>query len=763
MLRACVVAAPTVALLVLGSTGAIAQTRAAPGIVAVLQHDDVHCAHEDPVGFLWLCTDAGLARFDGEQTVTFGSEAGQLRALLQERDGNIWVAGHNGVFEFVMAPPRGQDPYLRPASPSPPPVSVHAIVRARDGSILCATDRGLMRLVDSTLQPVEIGLPADAAGHDSRAVLEDSERTLWVAAASGLYMRAVDGRTRRFTTSDGLPSDDVRTLAIDAAGRLWAGTPHGLALVYRGAIERREPGAVRVFTEADGLPSRDVRALHLQSGQTLWIGTSDGVVALQGFGEDGLDVAHESRGFAVTAMSSGAAGTLWLVTESGVRARRPSDRPLRAPTVITAIRVDGRPEPIAAGGVRHAVLDLPWSVEFVEVEFASPRAARARTTGPGEEVEYHVRGEPADTLSWQAFPFRPSGRHLVMSSGFLRRNAVFGGLFVPLPGERLRFPARAADDAPVVIRQKWQDAPPTRFDTRRIASPDQTGWLTLPRGTQRRAVIEHPSRTLEPGRHRFVVAATAGRSLDELADVEFVVRAPPWVEWWFAGPTGLALVAAGLLWRRSRRVRHDEIERVRSRIAADLHDSVGASLSRIAILSDVAAQQARAGSASMGAALSAIGENARAVIDEMNDAVWFIDPEAGDVRHLIVRIRTAAASLFETDGVAVRVDAQPEALDVRLSSDERRHIFLILKEALTNVRRHARATAVSVSITRTGAGLRCEIEDDGVGMAPDSMQEPMGHGMSNMRERAGALRGTLSVEAPASGRGTRIVLQTPVR
>ena len=69
----------------------------------MLQRDDVYCAHEDPVGFIWLCTDAGLARFDGEQTVTFGSEAGQLRALLQERDGSIWVAGRNGVFEFVMA------------------------------------------------------------------------------------------------------------------------------------------------------------------------------------------------------------------------------------------------------------------------------------------------------------------------------------------------------------------------------------------------------------------------------------------------------------------------------------------------------------------------------------------------------------------------------------------------------------------------------------------------------------------------------------
>ena len=133
---------------------------------------------------------------------------------------------------------------------------------------------------------------------------------------------------------------------------------------------------------------------------------------------------------------------------------------------------------------------------------------------------------------------------------------------------------------------------------------------------------------------------------------------------------------------------------------SDLHDSVGASLSRIAILSDLALRESEASATATTGALTKIGDNARAVIDEMSDAVWFVDPKMEDVQQMVVRLRIVAAALFESNGTDWDIDAAPELLPLTLTPDQRRHLFLILKEALTNVHRHAHATVVRVAIRR---------------------------------------------------------------
>jgi signal transduction histidine kinase len=294
---------------------------------------------------------------------------------------------------------------------------------------------------------------------------------------------------------------------------------------------------------------------------------------------------------------------------------------------------------------------------------------------------------------------------------------------------------------------------------------DETGWVTLPTGVPNRIVIEHPSQTLDAGLYRLVVyagprfRATGGDS----AVVLFTVMAPLWVRWWFVAPLVVVAIAVvfAVRWQRERTRRN--IARLRTRIAADLHDSVGAGLTRIALLSDVVQQQVSGQIPAAAQSIHAIGDSARAVIDEMNDAVWFIDAEVHDVRQMLVRVRTVAAMLFEADGIQWAVEASNAALDVAISSEQRRHLFLIVKEALTNARRHARPATVAVRVTKGSQGLRIEIEDDGVPLAGAKANGTDGNGVRNMHARASELGGTLTIEGRQPAPGTRVVLQTPLR
>jgi two-component system sensor histidine kinase UhpB len=144
----------------------------------------------------------------------------------------------------------------------------------------------------------------------------------------------------------------------------------------------------------------------------------------------------------------------------------------------------------------------------------------------------------------------------------------------------------------------------------------------------------------------------------------------------------------------------------------------------------------------------------------MNDAVWFIDPDIRNVGDMLVRIRTVAAQLFEPDQVTWSVDAEERLLNLPLTSEQRRHIYLLVKEALTNVRRHAEPSFVAVRFVMASGGLRIEVDDDGE--VPIS-SERAGNGIANMRARALELGGTLNIELRVPAPGTRVVVQTDLR
>ena len=267
---------------------------------------------------------------------------------------------------------------------------------------------------------------------------------------------------------------------------------------------------------------------------------------------------------------------------------------------------------------------------------------------------------------------------------------------------------------------------------------------------------------LAPGTYRFLVRAldVEGRVSPKPASVTFTVLAPVWQRWWFLTLAAAILAGAGYAAHRLRLARRLAVERVRLRIASDLHDDVGSTVSRMAVLSEVAKRQIEGTHAGTARVLEEIGTSARELLDTTGDIVWAIDPRRDEGASLVARVHEFGSGLFEARGIAWEFQVSPEAEGRRFDAEQRRQLLLIFKESLHNIARHADCTAVSVKIAAPDRRLHAEIRDNGRGFAQAS-DTGDGHGLASMRARAVQLGGALTIQSDP-GTGTRLTLDVPL-
>src|SRR5262249_34918744 len=152
------------------------------------------------------------------------------------------------------------------------------------------------------------------------------------------------------------------------------------------------------------------------------------------------------------------------------------------------------------------------------------------------------------------------------------------------------------------------------------------------------------------------------------------------------------------------------------RIATDLHDDVGSSLSQIAVLSEVA-QQRSGRVAEESTQLSHIAHLSREATSSIGDIVWAIYPQRDSLGDLIARMRRFAADVFTAKEISFSLAAPPKMSSRRLDIDLRRQLFLIFKEAVHNILRHASCTHAVIQLRFRGRFLELEIVDNGIGFS----------------------------------------------
>jgi len=265
--------------------------------------------------------------------------------------------------------------------------------------------------------------------------------------------------------------------------------------------------------------------------------------------------------------------------------------------------------------------------------------------------------------------------------------------------------------------------------------------------------------SLAPQRYRFEVRALdryGALSLPAVA--EFSISPPIPQRWWFR--LLAAIVAGGMLFwlHRYRTLRLLELERIRTRIATDLHDDIGAGLSQIAVLTEVASTRVSDSTPELKGTLSRIVYVSRELSESMNDIVWSVNPQRDYLSDLIQRMRRFSSDVLGGSDIDFQFRVQVPEESIAIAADVRREVYLIFKEAVNNLVRHSACTRADVEISLDHSSLNVQVDDNGKGLC--ERRNNTGTGLQSMKQRAHRIGASIDFKAREGG-GLRVLLRVP--
>ncbi|HET6996164.1 MAG TPA: two-component regulator propeller domain-containing protein [Chitinophagaceae bacterium] len=266
---------------------------------------------------------------------------------------------------------------------------------------------------------------------------------------------------------------------------------------------------------------------------------------------------------------------------------------------------------------------------------------------------------------------------------------------------------------------------------------------------------------LPAGTYTFKVRCVSKDGVAGNTITSFRIRVNPffWKTWWF---TALLLsVVAGISYYiyLLRMRRRNEREVIRNRIARDLHDDMGSTLSTINILSSMAKSKLNIDAIKTSEYINKIGDNSQRMMEAMDDIVWAIKPDNDSMQRIVARMREFATSVLEAKDIDIEFTVDDKVDHVKLNMEQRRDFFLLFKEAVNNIAKysHCRKSVIQLCVKQNRLVL--VVRDDGVGF--DTLSADNGNGLGNMQKRADSLRGRLQLQSKP-GEGTVVTLNIPV-
>jgi len=208
---------------------------------------------------------------------------------------------------------------------------------------------------------------------------------------------------------------------------------------------------------------------------------------------------------------------------------------------------------------------------------------------------------------------------------------------------------------------------------------------------------------------------------------------------------------------KANEVLQSRMQNIRNKIAQDLHDDIGSTLSSISILSDLALREKNIDQAKE--AVSEIKNSSITLMEKMDDIVWSINPKNDSFENLLMRIKRFATTLFEAKELDYSIDIDQHVGNVKLPIDYRQHIYLILKEAINNLVKYSQATKATINVSCNNGLLQLSVTDNGKGFVPSG---PItGNGILSMKSRAALMNAELIIDSELN-KGTTILLSVRV-
>jgi two-component sensor histidine kinase len=237
---------------------------------------------------------------------------------------------------------------------------------------------------------------------------------------------------------------------------------------------------------------------------------------------------------------------------------------------------------------------------------------------------------------------------------------------------------------------------------------------------------------------------------------------PPWYQtWWFYMLISLIILSILYAFYRYRIHNIMQVEKVRMRIATDLHDDIGSTLTSISYYSELVKMQLKEDDAMLKPVLDKIGDNARNMVSAMSDIVWLINPKNDTTVNLISRMKNYAAEMLGARNVRYYFHHNAEAASLQLNMQQRKNVYLIYKEAIHNAVKYAQCSEINILFVHTGQQLCLEVKDNGKGFEAGKVNNG-GNGLMNMQNRAAEIGAQFHIHAvPCTGTTLTLTCKIP--
>ncbi len=672
-----------------------------------LAHNKVWSVCEGTDGAIWVGTEQGLSRIDESgkiNTVAPVDRPGGAsdRCVWPNPKGGVWTArNRDGLFAYNTGK------LSEAVSPFRLGGAITALGETHSGILYVCTEKRVLAFPEDA--PLPWRQPRDQWEISGvRSTLETRDGAVWLGTSGNGVVRILDRTVSYFNHTNGFSDRHVWAIYEDNRnGALWFGTDKGLT--------RYQKGEFFAFTRQHGLLEERVNCILADDDGYLWLSGLKGIyrVALTNLNDVADGRASSVEPFALgTADGLKRAETNGEKQPAGWKAR---DGRLWFPTVCGVVVIDPKRIP------RH---ETPPLVVIEQVKADN----KALSSGQGAtRVQTQSANSKSSSVDKQPYPI-PAGHGRVVQFQYTANSLV--------DSKRVKFRYRLS---------------PTDRDWRDETSERSATYISL-----------------HPGNYVFEVKASNHHNVWNHEPTSFAFSIAPyfWQTKSFYGLSGATVlaIAAGIQAYRLRwqhRLLKLEQQRAlaaeRARIARDLHDDLGTALTGLALELDVIGRDPKP-EFPVVHRLDQTAERTRALAERMREVVWSVNPRCDTVPSLASFLEQQISQFLRADGIKVELDFPEDIPALPIGGEARHQLALGVREALTNVIRHARATGVVLSLAIEQNWLVVQVKDNGRGLQPSAKN---GNGLHNMRDRLQSIGGTFDFTTEP-GSGTTIIFRVPL-
>ncbi|MGB3074783.1 MAG: two-component regulator propeller domain-containing protein, partial [Chitinophagales bacterium] len=698
---------------------------------------------------IWVGTDEGVSRWNPlqEKFAVIQLPASfigttNVSAIAEDAHGTVWMGSFDVDTLYAIIQPNSQ---LRKLALSDNmhsanrKIYITSLLTAANGAVYVGSSVGVF-IIDEKEKKLFLQQPGykphvsslqknstmqSLVSNMVSSLEEDDDGNIWIGTGMGVNRyRPLSKKCDRVLYSilpdEVNPSFIIRHLKAATDGTVWAATDNGLFGINARTLTNK------LYQSVDALPGSRFLFIHESNDrQLLWIGTEQGLLSFDIHSKQFKSYPQSGNDLSVTSILEDEKGNLWISSQHGITRFHPETGDSKKFSVENGLKTNRFSENascVAKDGLFYFGSEKGFQSFY-------PDSISVNTTVPP----------------------------VVITDFRLFNQSIFAGKETQLVNEFLRSKKMtlkynqnffSIDFAAL----NYNDAEANTYAYQLVGIDKD--WVMA--GNSRTATYTN----IAPDCYTFKVKGANNHGVwnDEGASFDLIITPPWWKTWWFYSLCTIAIVSALYALYRYRISQIKKVFSIRSKIARDLHDDIGSTLSSISMMS----QLAKEGSDHHNKEeelFETISTASKEAMELMSVIVWSVNPNNDKLSNILIRMREYASDILEACNIELNISLDEEVKDFIIPMEKRKDFYLIFKEAVNNVAKYSKAVNAVIQLSREHGKMIMSITDDGHGFEVEKLRS--GNGLVNMKERAKSIGGMLEITSEI-GKGTSVRLEMPI-